>query len=113
MNQTQGLRCHDCGVLPGKAHQQGCDQEVCAYCGLQAIGCGCASKERGSLPGLPWTGVHSGVAECQELGLFAKIVPGKPGWTRCEPSDPEGSPDLNRLYTEAKWDRSQRRWVRQ
>jgi hypothetical protein len=33
--------CHDCYVLPGKKHEQGCDVEHCMLCGHQAICCDC------------------------------------------------------------------------
>jgi hypothetical protein len=38
-NQTRG--CHDCGVLVGKLHLDGCDAEVCPRCSGQFMGCQC------------------------------------------------------------------------
>jgi hypothetical protein len=51
------------------------------------------------------------VAECREFGWYAKRVPGA-GWVPCDQSDPDGIPDLNRLHTEADWDRRGGRFVR-
>ena len=34
-------RCHDCNVLVGEVHYEGCDVERCAHCLKQAIGCDC------------------------------------------------------------------------
>jgi hypothetical protein len=33
--------CHDCAVLPGELHVQGCDWEVCPRFGTQLISCEC------------------------------------------------------------------------
>jgi len=33
--------CHDCRVVKGQFHVQGCDVESCPACGEQAIGCDC------------------------------------------------------------------------
>lgn len=40
-------KCHDCSTLPGQLHEQGCDVERCAVCGLQAISCGCVYEVNG------------------------------------------------------------------
>lgn len=93
--------CPDCGATPGEMHAQGCDVERCPNCGGQAITCGCL----GLRPLLAWTGIWPGVAECQEFGWYARLVPGsKHVWVRCAATDDGASPDLNRLYAEGVWD---------
>ena len=34
-------RCHDCDVLPGEVHHEGCDVERCPFTGKQRITCDC------------------------------------------------------------------------
>lgn len=41
MNEDAGDRCHDCGVLPGGFHHDGCDMERCPKCDGQLITCAC------------------------------------------------------------------------
>jgi len=38
---TSVSRCHDCGVLKGELHLDGCDWECCPRCGGQYLGCEC------------------------------------------------------------------------
>ena len=40
--------------------------------------------------------------ECEEFGWYSKLVP-EVGWVSCDSTDPDGSHDLNRLYTDAQW----------
>lgn len=61
---------------------------------------------------LPWTGIWPGVMECQEFGWYSKMRPGLAGWWVCDIDDPQGTEDLNRLYTEAVWSRKKGRFIR-
>jgi hypothetical protein len=106
---TRGDRCPDCGAKAGEFHRPGCDIEQCPYCGQQLISCDC----RRTPPlddRMPWTGAWPGVAECRELGWFARLVPGK-GWVPARPDEPGAVEDLSRLHTEATWDRREKRFV--
>lgn len=46
--------CRDCGVAPGKPHQNGCDVARCTVCGEQRITCSHSSSPVGW--GQVWTG---------------------------------------------------------
>lgn len=37
--------CHDCAVIKGQFHVEGCDVERCPVCGAQAMGCDCDPDE--------------------------------------------------------------------
>ncbi len=100
--------CPDCGVKAGAFHLPDCDVERCPYCGRQLLSCGCRRPPLDDR--MPWTGTWPGVAECRELGWFAKLVPGK-GWIPCSPEEPGATEDLNRLYTQAGWNRAEKRFV--
>jgi len=130
-------KCHDCHAEPGELHALGCDVERCALCGGQAISCGCVYEVSRvhSEPGdevdengptkamwdlydaevtkvggrLPWTGRWAGSEECEKFGWFCRFVEGS-GWVRCAQTDPEAVPDLNRLVSEAWWDKQARVW---
>lgn len=39
------IKCHDCGVEPGQIHKDGCDWEICFYCGGQMLSCDCGDIE--------------------------------------------------------------------
>jgi hypothetical protein len=46
MWETQSKRpCHDCGVIEGELHLDGCDWERCPRCKGQNLGCGCRTEE--------------------------------------------------------------------
>jgi hypothetical protein len=102
--------CSDCGAVPGALHVAGCDVERCPNCGGQALSCGCdyeATDER-----LPWTGRWPGDDECEEFGWYSKPNPNGVGYVPCAKSDPSAGYDLNRLYTDAKWDKAKKRFVK-
>lgn len=101
----EARRCPDCGVSPGHLHADGCDVERCPCCGRQAICCGCDA----TAPRMPWTGEWPGVAQCRELGWFARLMPGR-GWVPCAADDPDATADLNRLMS-GRWDAASKRWM--
>ena len=59
--------CHDCGVMPGEKHTEGCDVARCQACGGQRLSCGC--KECGDDI---WEGLWPGTKECYEKGYVAR-----------------------------------------
>jgi hypothetical protein len=102
--------CPGCGVGVGQLHRLGCDVEPCPYCGGQLLSCEHylfgAEEPPPHDDRMRWTGDWPGEAECREYGWY---------WNaggRCGREDPGAAPDLNRLRTEAAWDREQKRWVR-
>jgi len=44
---SNGIRCPDCGVLPGGVHHAGCCKETCPACGGQLFCCDCYKDEGG------------------------------------------------------------------
>lgn len=99
--------CPDCGVLAGNAHLYGCDVERCPMCGQQLISCGCEFDE---LSPILWSGIWPGVDECQEFNWYAKFIQGS-GWVRCDATDKEASPDINRLDIDAVWNIEKGRFI--
>ncbi len=104
-------RCPDCHANPGQLHEWDCDVEQCPSCGGQFISCPC-EDETPRADRLPWTGLWPGVAECREYGWHAKSVPGV-GYVPCDAGDTGAAADLNRLRNSARWDRTEKRFVRE
>ena len=106
------MPCGDCGCKVRELHHDYCDVERCPNCGGQLLSCGCRRTQK--LMGMrrPWSGVWPGYDECIEFGWYSKMIPGQVGWHSCPESDPDGTPDLNRLYVDAHWDKKLQRFVR-
>ena len=111
MPQERILRdnCPDCGVAIGENHLTNCDIERCPKCGLQLLSCDCSNEALDGVTWIPWTGEFPGVAEARALGWYSKLIPGS-GWVSCDPSDPDATEDLNRLYSECVWDSTKQVW---
>jgi hypothetical protein len=99
--------CPDCGVVPGSLHIDGCYVERCPVCGLQAFSCGHDATERR----MRWTGEPPGWAQCREFGWYA-VLRADVGWTPCAADALGATPDLNRLYSECRWNVDAQRWER-
>ena len=102
--------CPECGARPGNVHRRGCDVELCPYCGDQLVRCRCSAPYPPLDDRMVWTGTFPGVAECEEFGWYARLVPGQ-GWILCDPWDLDAEPDLYRLHAEAQWDREGKRFI--
>jgi hypothetical protein len=66
-DEMETLRdCGDCGVTPGKMHEEDCDVARCKNCGMQLfLHSGCDEPEN-----TMWTGMWPGVVECRVLGWY-------------------------------------------
>lgn len=73
------------------------------------ISCSCTKRDQRGLALVPWRGEWSGVAECRQLGLYAKLVEGC-GWVPCRPDEPGAVEDLNTLYSKGTWNQQAQRW---
>jgi hypothetical protein len=114
--------CPDCGVVPGVEHETGCDWARCLHTGEQRFSHEVTTEDIASGEADPpdhdcgrdvWTGEFPGVADAIRLGWYSYFRPeyGEGiGWQRCPPTDPRGTPDVNRLFAEARWDRVTCRW---
>jgi hypothetical protein len=115
MQNLSTATCQECDAKPGELHQLGCDVECCSRCGHQLLLCEHSLGSEKPPPDnerMPWSGEWPGVAECREFGWYAKINRAGPGWVTCAPDDEEAIPDLNRLRSDAVWDRQRKRFVR-
>lgn len=91
--------CPDCGVGIGERHDGGCDVARCWHTGGQRVSCPCVAY--GECGEDEWSGFWPGVPECQEHG-----------WVTVDEKTRYVIWDLNRLMTECRWDRGERRWVK-
>lgn len=82
--------CPDCGATVSKKHERRCDVARCLKTGLQRNSC-TAHHRCGADR---WDGYWPGWQDCLIFDLTTDT----------------GFPDLNRLYAEATWDPSSRRW---
>jgi hypothetical protein len=110
VTSSDNRRCPDCGVLPTTIHRPGCDVEACPKCGHQLISCGCDTETLAAEDLVPWTGEWPGTAECEEFGWWAVFNTAGPGWVAVPLGTEEATHDLNRLYTDAVWDKTHKRW---
>jgi hypothetical protein len=100
--------CPDCGVWPGREHDENCDVARCMATGRQRLSCfgghDCGQDV--------WTGEWPGDVECREFGWWVqdRCAEGM-GWLPCAPDDPGAVEDLNRLSRDAVWSPERRRWL--
>ncbi len=83
-------RCPDCAAPIGDRHHLGCAIARCLHTGTQRL----AHPDDCRCPPDTWSGYWSGERECHGLNFHT----------------PNGFPDLNRLYSEARWCVLHHRW---
>ncbi|NUU20937.1 MAG: hypothetical protein HOV68_05385 [Streptomycetaceae bacterium] len=104
--------CNGCGTPAGALHVGDCGFAQCPRTGRLRSQCGCpnAHGRAGT-----WDGLLPGEADAIRLGWFAKFTAGV-GWTTTDPPPPgtpysvHCTPDLNRLFVHARWNRKAQRW---
>ena len=75
------MSCHDCGVIPGQKHHEGCDVARCTTCGGQRLSCDCEEENEDV-----WDGIWPGTIEALEQRLIC-----------CWDNDRNWMADLNEL----------------
>lgn len=132
--------CNDCGAKIGEPHGDGCDVARCLWTGGQRLQCAgdlaaecCRVLREADRDDLAddlahylslddpdhdcgediWTGEWPGDADAAAAGLWCYWGPdyGERGWVECDAAHPGARPDLNRLVTDSRWDRDEKRWV--
>ncbi len=68
-------KCHDCGVMPGEIHKEGCDWEICGKCGRQMLTCEC--DDIGNIDRIPFGTVREIAARipyftCDHIEKYVK-----------------------------------------
>lgn len=98
--------------MPGDLHVEACDVARCRFTGLQRISCNASNHDDCGED--IWTGQWPGVAECEEYGLYARLIPGKTGWHPCKKDDEGAAPDLNTLFGNGsfEWSPKRGRWIK-
>lgn len=92
VKDMERVNCHDCCVVPGEYHMEGCDIERCTECEGQRLSCGCPDHE--GYQGEKWSGISYEKARmiAEEYDLFCKW---DAGWIKCNKEDEGASHDLN------------------
>lgn len=103
--------CPDCDAAAGEVHDDGCAVERCPRCGNQRVSCGCPRRAVSKFQRQPWSGEWPGLAECREFGWWCLRNPRGAGYVPVPEGTPGALEDMNRLATEARWDRDKGRWV--
>ncbi|MCP2335161.1 hypothetical protein [Actinomadura rupiterrae] len=117
--------CPDCGAEIGRPHGEGCAIACCLYDGGRRLNCECRQRTDLDLDHAcgqdDWTGQWPGEAEAEEFGWWVFWDGPGPeqgwdhcgqGWVRVTAGTPGAIPDLDRLRTDAEWDRKALRWVK-
>lgn len=95
MTELTTKKCRDCAVRPGERHEYGCDVARCSVCGWQHLSC----YAHEDAPMALWSGRWAGEAVAEELGWYARLVPGL-GWVPCRKDDADAVLDMNRVITQ-------------
>ncbi|GAA4626792.1 hypothetical protein GCM10023196_036490 [Actinoallomurus vinaceus] len=107
----QRATCPDCAAANGEPHHEQCDVARCLWTGAQRLACTAYDRTTRSIDHDcgqdTWTGTWPGDEYAARLGFWCRW---DNGWQPTSADDPNALPNLNRLYTDATWNREERRW---
>ena len=101
--------CPDCNVSVQEIHFEGCDISRCKIHGSQLLKCRLLNQSNECSP-TKFSGFFPGTEEAIKRGWYSYLDDDNT-WQSCASTHPEASPDVNRVFTELKWDSQSERFI--
>ena len=93
--------CPDCNVPILHTHLEVCDISRCKIHGTQLLKCRLLDESEECSP-TKFSGFFPGPEEAIDRGWYAYLDENNT-WQSCDSTHPEASPDVNKVFTELKW----------
>jgi hypothetical protein len=109
ISMTEFDLCPDCNVAIHETHVEVCDISRCKNHGIQLLKCRLLNGSNECSP-TKFSGFFPGSEEAIKRGWYSYLDENKT-WQSCESTHPGASPDINRVFTELKWDSKTERFI--